>query len=64
MFVKASSENSSITYFKCNGSGHKAYNCNIKKIYHTITTKIWISKEIISINPKRSKKAWVLNFKK
>ena len=31
IFVKTYSENTSITYFKYNGSHHKAYNCNIKK---------------------------------
>ena len=64
IFVKASSENFLITYFKCNELGHKVYDCNIKKIGHTILKKILVSKETMSTNPKRPKKIWILKLDK
>ena len=48
---------SNITYFKYSKVGHKAYACLSNKFISTNIKKIWIPKETILTNPKRSKLA-------
>ena len=62
-FSKVVHENHSTIYFKCNKVGHKAFECNIKRIGHTFVKQIWVPKGTTCTNPKGPKIAWVPKFK-
>lgn len=63
MFVNVSSKYSSFTCFKYNKEGHKAFECNSKRIVYIIVKQICIPKGTKSINLKGSNKTYVPKLK-